>query len=263
VIHRPFAQGSREQLQAAEYEFPYHWIPTRRAGGAWDSTRRLEWGYEYLATLDAVAEAVVALTPERVLDFGCGDGRLACALAERGIGHVVGVDLSPAAIHFAAGFALACSPPPDFRCVPVADLVVDRPFSVCVALEVLEHIPDDEVRPTVAELHRLVAPGGHLVVSVPTRLRPVHAKHYRHYDVHQLVAELEPYFSLRTAAYIHRVGPVATFLRRLCHNRVADLASERWLGTVSSLYRARVLEATPATGAHLIATFGRCEGTEG
>ena len=47
-----------------------------------------------LVTDQAIVQAATSLTPQRVLDAGCGEGWLARALAERGV-EVVGIDVVP------------------------------------------------------------------------------------------------------------------------------------------------------------------------
>jgi SAM-dependent methyltransferase len=58
---------------------------------------------------------------------------------------------------------------------PGADLVtpmwylhtVEGPVTDIRATHCLEHIPIDKVAPTLAEWHRVLTPGGHLVIEVP------------------------------------------------------------------------------------------------
>lgn len=245
---------SHGELQESEYRFPYHWIP--EAERSWSSTRRLEWGLEYLGTLHAVLDAVVPLRPTRVLDFGCGDGRLACELSDAGVPNVVGVDLSASAIAFATAFAHRCENPPVFHAVAVAELD-PRVFDVCVAMEVLEHISDADIEDVVLQIHRRLAEDGRFIVTVPSTRRPVHEKHYRHYDIELLCSQLAPYFALEDVRYVHRVGRTATALRRLAHNRLFDASNEHVLRWVTGRYKRSVQYATRSTGAHLLATFRR------
>ena len=253
-----FAPNTRDELQEAEYEFPYHWIPASQP--AWAGTRRLEWGFEYLGTMEAVIDAVLSLGPRRVLDLGCGDGRLTCELADRGIREVVGVDLSSTAIGFARAFAANRARPPEFHCAELGDLESMPPFDVCVAMEVLEHIHDGEVPAVVRDVYEHLTPGGAFVVTVPTRTRPVHEKHYRHYDLDLLIGHLAPHFTLQRALYLHRVGRTATTIRRICHNRLFDLSHPGLLARLAVAYRDRVQYAAEADGAHLLAVFtGRQE----
>lgn len=100
----------------------------------------------------------------RVLDYGCGYGRLMAELSDAGFADVSGVDLSPALI--ARGrrlrpdldFAVLESPPV-LPCPPAS-------YDVVLLFAVLTCVPDDDAqRALVAELKRVLAPGGLLYLS--------------------------------------------------------------------------------------------------
>lgn len=100
----------------------------------------------------------------RILDYGCGYGRLAGALAAHGFANVEGVDVAPRLIDRAraeqptAHFAVLDNPPR----LPYAQGTLD----VVLLFAVLTCIPTDAgQRELVAELHRVLRPGGLLYVS--------------------------------------------------------------------------------------------------
>lgn len=67
-------------------------------------------------------------------------------------------------------------------------------FSHAVASEVLEHLPND--RPAVRELARVIAPGGHCVVTFPHRRAYAayddrFVNHYRRYELEEMQQRLE------------------------------------------------------------------------
>jgi ubiquinone/menaquinone biosynthesis C-methylase UbiE len=100
------------------------------------------------------------LEPARALDAGCGTGRHARALAQRGH-QVTGADLTPEMLARArsrvpeASFVRA-----DLRALPFAD----ASFALVVCGLALSHLPSlDEA---VAELARVLEPGGRLIASV-------------------------------------------------------------------------------------------------
>lgn len=109
---------------------------------------------------------------DRVLDLGCGEGRHAITAYLEAAVTVVGVDLSltdlgTAASRFrefedpddtARSLTLACSS--GLR-LPFADASFDK----VICAEVLEHVPD--YQGMLAEIHRVLKPGGQLAVSVP------------------------------------------------------------------------------------------------
>jgi SAM-dependent methyltransferase len=112
---------------------------------------------------------------QRLLDLGCGGGRHSYEAMRRGA-TVVALDADPGVVHDVWQFVgsmvdagdLPARPPggavnADARARPVTDASVDPG----IASEVLEHIWADER--AMAELNRILEPGGKLAVTVPTR----------------------------------------------------------------------------------------------
>jgi SAM-dependent methyltransferase len=96
----------------------------------------------------------------RVLDAGCGAGRNVEHFAREG--RAVGVDLSPEALAFCRDRGVAAA-----RASVLALPFADRSFDLVTSFDVLYHrwIADD--REAVAELARVLRPGGLLLVRVP------------------------------------------------------------------------------------------------
>jgi SAM-dependent methyltransferase len=103
--------------------------------------------------LEREIEAFEARSGEkRVLNVGAG-GPLAGRIARLRESRVVNVDLDP-----------ACSPEVvadvcDLRCF------ADQSFDAVFLMEVLEHVPTPDL--AISEIHRVLTPGGQLVLSTP------------------------------------------------------------------------------------------------
>jgi 2-polyprenyl-3-methyl-5-hydroxy-6-metoxy-1,4-benzoquinol methylase len=243
----------RESLQEALYDFPYHHIPiVRSKTNVWSVSRYLYWGYEYLAILNTIIDLVLCHKPKRLIDFGCGDGRLIKELLIRNENlEVIGVDISECAISFARAFLQA------YPKVHFFQKVQDIPYSLLpvdsiIAMEVLEHIPPYRVRQVVTDFYRVLHPGGIVVISVPTMNVPVRPKHYQHFSLDTVLAYTDGLFSLKSHLYIHKIGLLQNLIRRSVVNRLFIANSELWLKMTTWLYIRWVMKATPKNGAHLI-----------
>ncbi len=110
---------------------------------------------------------------ERVLDMGCGAGRHAFEMYRRGA-DVIALDQDPDELATVSEWFAAMRKEGSVPAGAEADVkegdALDLPFADgefdrVVAAEVLEHIPDDEA--AIAELARVLRPGGTIAVTVP------------------------------------------------------------------------------------------------
>jgi SAM-dependent methyltransferase len=146
---------------------------------------------------------------DRVLDMGCGAGRHAFEMYRRG-GDVIAFDQDGdelAAVLDLFGAMRDAGEVPDGAEADIkqGDALslpfVDGEFDRVVAAEVLEHIPDDTT--AIAELARVLRPGGTMAVTVPRWLpekvcwalsdayHEVEGGHVRIYTRDELVRKLE------------------------------------------------------------------------
>jgi SAM-dependent methyltransferase len=118
----------------------------------------------------AILSAIVRHLPlagREVVDFGCGPGFMLEHLLARGV-RCAGIDFSPASVEaaqaqFGAHPRFAGATHVKGMPLPFADGSID----VMLLVEVLEHILEDELLPTLREIARVVRPGGHVIVTVP------------------------------------------------------------------------------------------------
>lgn|GEM_PF-406876 len=114
--------------------------------------------------------AQLGIVAGRWLDCGCADGGYTVALAELGATQVVGIDILQERIALARERARAHPAVTFLHVAPGVLPFAPATFDGILLNEVLEHVTD-EVQ-MLQELHRLLRPGGYLVVMSPNRWFP-------------------------------------------------------------------------------------------
>lgn len=104
---------------------------------------------------------------KRVLDIACGSGYGSLILQVQGKAEkVIGVDLSPEAVIHARNEHKEASV--DFFGGTIENIAsLEAQFDVVVSFETIEHVTNCEG--TLAEIHRVLRPGGMLIISTPNR----------------------------------------------------------------------------------------------
>lgn len=161
-----------------------------------------QWWYVGMRAISRalLAPALRPGAPARLLDAGCGTGRNVAWLAE--FGSAVGVDLSAQALTLSRRRGARVA-----RASVLALPFADHSFDAVTSFDVLYHRWVSDDRAALAELRRVLKPGGLLLVRVPAlRLlwgahdEAVHSRH--RYTRGELVARLEAAgFEVRRSSY--------------------------------------------------------------
>lgn len=154
--------------------------------------RRSPWWGEHRSRYHFAARSVRG---KLVVDIACGSGLGVEVLAEAGASHVVGVDLFEPGLRALSIVPDAAGAVGDGTRMPFRDGCAE----VITSFETLEHIEDDST--FVAELRRVLAPGGTLYLSTPNALftsrlsGPRNPFHVREYEPDELRALLDASFN--------------------------------------------------------------------
>ncbi|HEX2132643.1 MAG TPA: class I SAM-dependent methyltransferase [Actinophytocola sp.] len=154
--------GERDPLWAV-------YVAADKRGGRWDPEQFLATGRaDVAASVEWLTELGVGPRWGRVLDFGCGAGRLSQALAAYA-DEVVGVDVAPPMLEAARRL----DPPPNCAFVlnETNDLArfPDRAFTLVYSELVLQHLPAPVIESYLREFVRVLAPGGVALLQCTTR----------------------------------------------------------------------------------------------
>ena len=105
---------------------------------------------------------------DRVLDVGCGTGRLAMTFAQRvaPTGSVAGIDAAPEMIKRATSRARKQEVPVAFQVAFAQRLPFpDATFDAVACTLALHHVAEDDQQSAVQEMHRVLKPEGRLLIA--------------------------------------------------------------------------------------------------
>ena len=142
--------------------------------GAGDRAEFMDSGEDFAVAIMGRCEALgLATSRTRALDFGCGVGRVSAPLSTR-FETVVGLDVSPSMVETARRLH-AAHPNCRFEVQRTTDLrqFSDASFDLVLCVLVLQHLPSPQaILRYLAEFVRVLAPGGALVIQIPSKVPP-------------------------------------------------------------------------------------------
>lgn len=221
-----------QNLQANQYDFPYHYIPDLER----KSFLSRHWGFapSYIAALDLIESRLRPIATATGaewthLDIGCGDGALVHSLSKRfaiSDGQISGVDIDPRAISWARMFNSS----KNFHLGDVSNM--RGGYHSGSLVEVLEHVPPASLGQFIKFSVGLVRPGGFMVFTVPSVEKKLAKKHFQHFCFESIQALLNPYFhDLEILAFEKQdlISSGISFLRTNNYARVDSPALNRFL----------------------------------
>lgn len=157
---------------------------------------------------------------EKILEIGCGNARDLTLISVYGC-HCVGIDISPGMLDearhdlAAAGISDVELEVGSATALRFADATFDKVF----ASEVIEHIPEYEK--CIAEMARVVKPGGSVVITTPNRRSWYGFDRYILFEGVLRQQWKHPYDSWKTyvevAGTLERAGLTVTTVRGICY----------------------------------------------
>lgn len=173
----------------------------------------------------------------KILDTGCGTGMLLKEMESFGVCY--GIDISQRAVDFCKNRGIGNVQIADAANIPYSD----NTFDVVVALDVIEHIKDDEN--ALKEIYRALKPQGMAIIAVPAFMflwgvTDVISQHYRRYTLSELRKKIEDrHFSIIRSSYFNTfLFPFIALVRlaaRHLHIPIKSEASEG-KGIINSVF---------------------------
>jgi 2-polyprenyl-3-methyl-5-hydroxy-6-metoxy-1,4-benzoquinol methylase len=247
-------ETEKGRIQEKEYIFPYEYVP-RFESGVFTQNININWGFEYLSSMEFIFGLLNDIPFKSLIDVGCGDGRFCSEAARRFPGRrICGIDVSEKAI----SLARALNPMGEFLTGDITDNVfknmasIKSVFDLAVSVEVLEHIKPAEALRFMEQTARLLIPGGRLILTAPTLNTPLQTKHYRHFDCNALEKLLKPSFKIEKFYYLNRISRGTSLIRKVLSNRLFIINSKCLREWIYKYYVKKYLIADIANSKRII-----------
>ena len=221
-----------QKVQESWYSFPYHYIATLPPN--FGIARVYDWHLQYASAISYLLDRV-ADEPRRqkIIDIGCGDGRLTHELGKRfPDARLTGIDYSQQAISLAS--ALNTNGSMSFEARDLIKDSFDADNDIAVMMEVYEHIEPADTAKFLRGVRDTLRPGGVLHLTVPHQNTPVAPHHFRHFDSKLLASEVSAYFDIDVIKPFERMSKRRKWINRLLINRYFILNHQ---GVLDRVYR--------------------------
>jgi SAM-dependent methyltransferase len=178
-----------------------------------------DWPYApvYLAKMAYVRKFLNKVNPKtKIIDLGSGEGILVHEYRDRGM-DIIGLDLNYESAYVRRGNMLNTNYP-------------DGNFDMALCLDVLEHLPFESQGKAIAEIARILRPGGIFLMSVPNMAHLVSRlsflvtgnlirtstieRHPGDRPIGEFIKMLTPYFHIRSRRGIFPTFPIISLLTR-------------------------------------------------
>jgi ubiquinone/menaquinone biosynthesis C-methylase UbiE len=178
--------------------------------------------YQKRVHVDRYRFAARLVRGKSVLDVACGEGYGTDLLMRAGATSALGVDISELAVQHASKKYYALGARYILGNAERLDLT-DNSFDVVVSFETIEHLPN--YLAYLAEVRRVLRPGGIYLVSTPNRLRespgrgrndkPLNPHHVREFTRDELLPILREYFTVDAVYGQQLLHPLFTPVRMI------------------------------------------------
>lgn len=202
-------------LQDKDYEFPYHFIPKFKKN--FSLIANWSWGKQYTSVIEFILEKIKKNTKtiKSIADIGCGEGRLVKEMSNIFINKkIVGIDTSIRAINLARSL----NPELNFTNHDLLNKKIKEKFDLITLIEVLEHIPINQLKHFIKSLHGLLKKNGKIFITVPHKNKKKNKKHFQHFTNKSLINHFKNGFEILEIKNIQRDDKILSILNFLMFN---------------------------------------------
>ena len=203
-----------QKTQESQYAFPYHYIPNIDENNNFSQFVSWSWGAWYIGGMQAVLAQLRYKKFKSLLDVGCGDGRFLREVARESSYSekiLMGIDYSDKAI----ALAKAMNQNIEYKCLNIMTSNLKQKYDVATMVEVLEHIPLNEVKEFLSAVARNLEKEGLILLTVPHKNRKLQEKHYQHFTSETLRSSLQDSFKVEKIIPFDATPRVVVILMRL------------------------------------------------
>lgn len=178
---------TKKNLQEKEYNYPYHY----------NSLITPHSDIPYQLLIEYIIRKLLRYNFNLVADVGCGDGFLIYKF-KKFKKCIEGYDFSSKAI----SLAKALNPNISFYNHDITESPLKKKYDILILQDVIEHIDPFKLKRTIKNLYRSLNKGGRIFLIVPTKIKKIPDKHYKHYNLED-IKEVFKNFEIESYTYLY------------------------------------------------------------